>query len=434
MKKKMVVFGPGPHFKGGIANYTVSLAKALDKLGIDVTIISWTQQYPSIIPRDFIDRSSKKNLLEGTNVKVEYITNYNNPFSWKHTVELINNLKPEIVVFQWAISIQGLPMGYIARQLKIISSCEIIFDLHVVTQKEGSTIDKFLLKYALSKPDTFIVHSFKTYEELRNFFPLQKYSLSNDGQRHTGEGKTVLKLYHPVYDMFTPDPNFDKEKVKNELGLRKHVFLFFGFIRRYKGLHNVIRSFAKLAKEREDVSLLIVGESFWNTLDTNKLSTKIKKTLFGFIKKILIRKSDDESNYRPLDLIDELGIKEKVVVVNRYVPNEEVHKYFQVADCNVLYYLVATPSGVESISYNFRLPSIATKVGHFPETIKHGYNGYLAEPDNTDSMYETMKDFLESPIPREKVEEQAKNMSWENYAKTIIFNSVDDEENKQVKQ
>ena len=62
--KKIVIFGPGPQFKGGIANYTTSLAKALNKQGSDVYIISWTQQYPSIIPRDFIDRSSKKIFLK----------------------------------------------------------------------------------------------------------------------------------------------------------------------------------------------------------------------------------------------------------------------------------------------------------------------------------------------------------------------------------
>jgi glycosyltransferase involved in cell wall biosynthesis len=420
MIKKIVIFGPGSQFKGGIANYTTSLAKALDKLGADVNIVSWTQQYPSIIPRDFIDRSSKKNLLEDTNIKVQYITNYNNPFSWKETVTAIKEINPDIVIFQWAIAIQGLPMGYIANRLKKSCRCEVLFDLHVVAQKEGSAIDTAMLRYALSDPHSFIVHSLKTFDELKKLFPSKKYFLSNNGQRSNNDDQTVVKLYHPVYDIFSPDPNFDKDKIKSELGLRKHVFLFFGFIRKYKGLHNVIKSFAKLAKERKDVSLLIVGESFWNTLDTNKFSTKIKKSLFGLIKKILIRKSEDESSYRPLELIDQLGIRDQVVVVNRYVGNEEVHKYFQVADCNVLFYLVATPSGVESMAYNFKLPSIATRVGHFPETIKHGYNGYLAEPENIESMYSVMKEFLNNPISRERVEEQARNMSWENYAKSIL--------------
>ena len=425
--KKVVIFGPGPQFKGGIANYTASLAKALDKLGAEVYIVSWTQQYPSIIPRDFIDRSSKKNLLDGTNIKVRYVTNYNNPFSWKQTVNVIREINPDITIFQWAIAVQGLPMGFIAKKLKQVCKCEIIFDLHVVAQKEGSAIDKAMLRYALSKPHTFIVHSFKMFDELKKVFPNQNYTLCKEDQKRldrqqpvTNNQQQILKLYHPVYDMFTPDPKFDKEKVKKELGLRKHVFLFFGFIRKYKGLHNVIASFAKLAKERDDVSLLVVGESFWNTLDTKKISTKIKQGVFALIKKILIRKADDESNYRPLELINQLGISDQVVVVNRYVGNEEVHKYFQVADCNVLFYLVATPSGVESMAYNFKLPTIATKVGHFPETIKNGYNGYLAEPDNIDSMYSVMKEFLNNPIPLERIEEQAKNMSWENYAKTIL--------------
>ncbi len=427
--KKVVIFGPGPQFKGGIANYTTSLAKALNKQGADVHIVSWTQQYPSIIPRDFIDRSSKKNLLEETSIKVEYVTNYNNPFSWKETVSTIRKINPDITIFQWAIAIQGLPMGWIANRLKQVCKCEIIFDLHVVAQKEGSSIDKGMIRYALSKPHTFIVHSLKTLDELKKVFPTKHYVLTNNERRVkseelqsliTNHQQQVIKLYHPVYDMFSPDLLFDKEKVKQELGLRKNVFLFFGFIRKYKGLHNVIRSFAKLANERDDISLLIVGESFWNTLDTKKLSTKIKKSLFGLIKKMLLRKSDDESNYRPLDLIDELGIRDQVVVVNRYVGNEEVHKYFQVADCNVLFYLVATPSGVESIAYNFNLPSIATRVGHFPETIKHGYNGYLTEPENIESMYEMMKLFLEKPIPREHVAKQAANMSWDNYASTIL--------------
>ncbi len=425
--KKIVIFGPGPQFKGGIANYTASLAKALYKLGAEVHIVSWTRQYPSIIPRDFIDRSSKKNLLEETSIKVEYVTNYNSPFSWKRTVSTIKEINPDITIFQWAIAVQGLPMGFIAKRLKQVYECEIIFDLHVVTQKEGSAIDKAMLHYALLKPHTFIVHSLKTFDELKKFFPNRSYLLYSENQKRldhkspiTNNKQQIIKLYHPVYNMFTPDPNFDKEKAKRELGLRKHVFLFFGFIRKYKGLHHVIASFAKLARERNDVSLLIVGESFWNTLDSKKLSTKIKQSLFGAVKKILIRKADNERDYHPLELIDQFGIRDQVVVVNRYVGNEEVYKYFQVTDCNVLFYLVATPSGVDSMAYNFKLPTIATRVGHFSETIKHGYNGYLAEPDNIDAMYSVMKEFLNNPIPRERIEEQARNMSWENYAKTIL--------------
>jgi len=145
MKKTIVCFGPGPMFKGGIANYNTSLARAFDKIkDTDVHIVSWTQQYPAIIPRDFIDRKSKVDQLAGTGIKVHYITNYNNPLSWQATVKLIKSLKPQKVIFQWAIAIQGLPLGYIARKLKKSKDMEVFFDLHFVIQKEGSTLDNFL--------------------------------------------------------------------------------------------------------------------------------------------------------------------------------------------------------------------------------------------------------------------------------------------------
>jgi glycosyltransferase involved in cell wall biosynthesis len=419
---KIVVFGPGPKFKGGIANYNTSLAKALDKLNVaEIYIVSWTQQYPAIIPRDFIDRSSKADLMEGTNIKVHYITNYNNPASWQKTVKLIKEIGPKMVIFQWAIAIQGLPLGYIAKRLSKIKGLEVIFDLHFVIQKEGSKIDMSFTRMGIKHAHSYVVHALKTYNELQKLFPKGRFRMLEPGKQPVGEGKRVVKLYHPVYDMFKPDPEFRTEEEKRGLGLKKNVFLFFGFIRKYKGLHDVIKAFAKVAGKRDDVSLLIVGESFWQTLDTKKMSTRIKNTLFSAAKSVFLRKQDDERHYRPLELIDELGIRDKVTVVNSFVPNEDVHKYFQVSDAIMLYYLTATPSGVESIGYNFRMPILATRVGHFPETVQDGYNGYLAEPGDIESMAAVMLKSIEKPIPREHVEETSREMSWTNYAKAILY-------------
>ena len=419
--RRIVCFGPGPLFKGGIANYNTSLAKTLDKFpDTEVYIVSWTQQYPAIIPRDFIDRSSKADFLEGTGVKVVYLTNYNNPFSWKKTYQYIRDLKPDIAIFQWAIAIQGLPMGKIIKKLKRNTDVEVMIDCHVVRQKESSSIDKRFTRMGLKRADTFITHSEQLSEQLRNTFPDLAFEQHKDGTRAKDAKRTIIKLYHPVYDLFTPDPDFDIEANREELGLKKNVFLFFGFIRKYKGLHNVIKAFAKAREERDDVSLLIVGESFWQTLDNKKFGTKIKNFFFKVAKTLFLRKSDDEREYRPLELVEELGLQDDTVIVNSFVPNEEVHKYFQVSDCIVLFYLTATPSGVESLAYNFEMPPIATNVGHFPETIKDGYNGYLAEPENIDSMAEVMLKFLDEPIPRSRVSETASWMSWENYGKAIL--------------
>ena len=419
--KRIVCFGPGPQFKGGIANYNTSLAKAFDKMGdIEVHIVSWTQQYPALIPRDFIDRSSRKDQLQGTGIKVHYITNYNNPFSWHKTYKLILSLKPDMVVFQWAIAIQGLPLGYIAKRLKKHKEIEVIFDMHFVKQKEGSALDERFTRYGVKNARTYITHCMQTAEELKEMFPDKKIVITDKGIRADASQTTVIKLYHPIYDMFEPNPSLDIASVKKELNLRKHVFLFFGFIRKYKGLHHVVEAFAKVRAQRDDVSLLVVGESFWQTLDNKKLSTKIKSALFGFAKSLFLKKKDDERQYNPLLLIEELNLKDYVTVVNRFVPNEEVHKYFQVSDCIVLYYLTATPSGVESISYNFKLPILATGVGHFPETVKHGFNGYLAEAGNIDSMAGMMLKYIDAPLPAGNVEIASKDMSWKNYAQAVL--------------
>lgn len=416
--KRIVCFGPGPQFKGGIANYTLELAKALDaREGIEVHLVSWTQQYPQIIPRNFSDTSSKKNLLDGTDIQIKYITDYNNPLTWRATVDYIAGLRPDKVIFQWAISIQGLPMGAIAKGLKKACDAELIFDLHNIIQKEGSFFDAYLTKRGIAHADTYIVHSLKTVEELNQLIPDNGYELSYDGSRE--KEKTILKLFHPIYNLYAEDPDFDVEGYKKEHGLKKHVFLFFGFIRKYKGLHNVIEAFAQLRKERDDVSLLICGESFWN-LDDKKLSTKVKNALFGLAKKVLIRKKDDDSAYNPLELVDTYGLQDDVMIVNEFIPNEDVHKYFQVCDAVMLYYDYATPSGIESLSYNFKKPILATRVGPFEESIEEGQSGYLATPNDISSMADTMLRLIEYPIAPEKVEAKTRDLSWEKYVDAIL--------------
>lgn len=419
---RIVCFGPGPQFKGGLANYNTSLAKAFSEFdNSEVHIVSWTNQYPSIIPRDFIDRKSRYNAIKDTDIKVHYLTNYNNPFSWTKTAKLIKDINPDVAIFQWSIALQGLPLKYIVTWLKKHSNINIIFDLHFVVQKESSSLDKFFTKFALKHVPHFIVHSKKTYDELCDVLPNRQLNLVSEFDLKN-KNSQVIHLYHPIYDMFKSNENFDVEAFKNELGLRKYVFLFFGFIRKYKGLHNAIKAFAELAKERNDVSLLIVGEAFWSTLDKKKWTTRAKKWLFNIAQSIFRKNTESEDNYRPLELITELGIQDKVVSVIEYVPNEEVYKYFQVSDAIVLFYEYATPSGVESMAYNFRIPIIATAVGHFPETIIDGVNGYIADAHDIHSMAEAMNKIIKQPIDRTNIDKIAQEKSWHSYANAIVKN------------
>lgn len=419
-RMRVVVFGPGPQFKGGISAYTVSLAQALDRLRdaqgnpLEVHLVSWTQQYPAIIPRDFIDRSSRSHALEGTRVQVHYLTDYNNPLTWAQTVRFIAGLRPSYVIFQWAIALQGLPMGWMARQLMRNTGIEVLFDCHLVVQKEASAIDRWFTRYGLGQAHGYIVHAQKTAAELRATFPDQAFS-----SERSPSAPYILSLFHPVYDLHPAKP-IDREALKKELGLRKHVFLFFGFIRPYKGLHHCLSAMAELVKQRDDVSILIAGESFWKTVDTTSLANRVKSAMFGMLNRLLRKSAANEQDYNPLALIDTLGLVPYTAVVNRYIANEEVAQYWQVSDAVLLFYETATPSGVESQAYHFGLPMLATRVGHFEETIRDGDNGYLSPSFDPTDLAATMQRALDTPIPAKRMRAYGAQLTWDRYARAVV--------------
>ena len=417
---KIVVFGPGPGFKGGIANFNISLAKAFAmQEDTETHIVSWINQYPFFIPRDFNDDKSQTDLLEKKGVTVHYTMNYNRFGTWQKTYEKIVELNPDFVVFQWSNPIKAFPIGYLIRQLKANTTIRLIADLHFGNRKEYAKAVKWLTRYAIIYADAYVVHSYKTACEVKELFPDINFVLIEGSDNLTDHtDKPILKLYHPIYDMYAPDPNFNVIAQKNQLHLRKYVFLFFGFIAKYKGLHHALVAFAELTKIRNDVSLLIVGESTWQAPRDRKRD-RLKRMFSRKLRAQFLSQREDELHYRPLEIIDQLGIRDHVTVINEFVPNEDVYKYFQVSDASVLFYETATASGVESIAYNFKIPIVATRVGHFPESVKEGVTGYLANADDISSMTEAMLNIIEQPIPSENIETICKSMSWENYAKSI---------------
>jgi glycosyltransferase involved in cell wall biosynthesis len=164
--------------------------------------------------------------------------------------------------------------------------------------------------------------------------------------------------------------------------------------------------------------LLIVGESSWQAPKDRKRD-RLKRLFSRQLRAQFVSRRENELNYRPLAMIDQLGIRDRVTVINEFVPNEDVYKYFQVSDAIVLFYDTATASGVESIAYNFKIPIVATRVGHFPETVNEGVTGYLANADDVASMSEAMLNIIEQPIPSENIEMPSKMRTWDYYARAI---------------
>ncbi|MEL6638080.1 MAG: glycosyltransferase family 4 protein [Bacteroidota bacterium] len=404
----IVLIGPGPQFKGGIANFNSSLARALDRLpGCRVHLISWTNQYPAIIPRDFKVDQPQENYFTGTAITIEYLLDYNNPLTWRKVARKLSRIQPMLVIFQWVNNVQAFPIRYLCKRIKQNTAAEIQFVLHVVKQKETSVIDKSLTRHGFAYVDTFIAHSTKSIAELREV-------LADELAQ-----KRIIQLYHPVYDMFRPDPSFDAEAFKTANGIRRHAFLFFGFIRKYKGLHLALRALHRLVQQRQDVTLMICGEFFLQENPTT-LAAKFKYHLFNLLKTLLFRGGDQARHYDPLALVEELQLQDHVYLQTNYIPDGEVLRYFQSATAAVCFYETADASGIESICYNFGTPILATRVGHFPESIQDGDNGYLADAGDIDSMAAQMLRSIEAPIPAERVRQKAEELSWKRYAQALL--------------
>jgi glycosyltransferase involved in cell wall biosynthesis len=95
-----------------------------------------------------------------------------------------------------------------------------------------------------------------------------------------------------------------------------------------------------------------------------------------------------------LKLIDELNIGTKVKVLNQFIPNEEISKYYQISDVVILPYLSATQSAILNVTYSFKKPVIATDVGGLSEFIEEGKTGVVVKPDSVAEIVRGYDEFL----------------------------------------
>ena len=179
------------------------------------------------------------------------------------------------------------------------------------------------------------------------------------------KGKKVYRSELPVYDCYQQNNEIDIKKTKEELGFSKDsiVLLFFGYVRKYKGLDILIEAFPNILTEIPEARLLIVGEFY-----------------------------DKPDSY--LDQIKKLGIEDRIKVVNEFVPNEEVAKYYKVSDVVILPYRSATQSGILNVAYGFNKPVIVADVGGLAEFVDEGTTGFVVKPDSPDAIVEGVKKFI----------------------------------------
>jgi glycosyltransferase involved in cell wall biosynthesis len=338
---RFTLVGPVYPYRGGIAHYTTSLAKAI-QVGHTLQLISFKRQYPAWLYPGQSDRDPSSERLE---VQAEYILDPVNPFSWRSTCREIEAYAPQRVVLQWWTTYWAPAFGYLARRLTSLG-IPVVYLIHNVLPHEVRPWDRWLARLALKPANSFIVQTSRENDRLQTLLP----------------GRTSVLCPHPVYDLFTSQ-HIPQGEARSRLRIPadKRVILFFGIVRPYKGLHDLLEAMSLLGDNTGRVHLLVAGE-IWG----------------------------DPSIYQRQ--IENLGLKDRVTIDNRYIPNEEVPLFFSAVDLFAAPYTAGTASGATKLALGFGLPAVVTR-NIVDDTLQHHteQDVFVSEPNNPADLSRTIQ-------------------------------------------
>lgn len=368
-KKKVIIIGPSFPLRGGIADSNHSLGLALQNLGCEVKMLSFSLQYPSLLfpgKTQFDSNGSKPNLSIFSKI------NSINPISWIKAVFWLKRQHPDLIITRFWIPFMGLSLGSVLRLFGLNNKTELLALCDNVIPHESRIGDRFLTRYFLKSNHRFMVMSKSVGKDISKFIKRAKVDYHP----------------HPVYDHFGDLVSKSLSISSLNLDSSKKYLLFFGFIRKYKGLDLLIEA---LPNFPENVELIVAGEFYDNELDyKSQVST--------------------------------LGVKNRVHFFSDFIPENKVNLFFSACDMVVQPYKSATQSGVAQIAYHFNKPILVTNVGGLPEIVPHHKVGYVVDVD-AHSISESIHDFYSQNREAyfiENVKEEKKKYSWSNMATQIL--------------
>lgn len=370
---KIVILGTAHPYRGGIAAFNERLARQFQAEGHEVSVVTFTLQYPGFL---FPGKTQYTTDPAPKGFSIERGINSVNPLNWMKVGRKLNKGDYDMVVFAYWMSFFAPCYGTIARQIKKAKRIALI---HNMMPHEGSLLDKLLTPFFVKSMDGFVALSKSVLGEVARF------------DKHDKHDKPKAWAPHPIYDHYGPKE--PRETALQRLGLDKsfRYLLFFGLVRAYKGLDLLLDAFADERLKTYPLKLLVVGEFY-----------------------------DDKSPY--LEQIQSLGLQDKVVVVDQFVPDEQVKNYFNAADIVVQPYKSATQSGVTQIAYHFEKPMLVTDVGGLSEIVPDGVVGYATQP-NPVAIADALVDFYENSRAEcfvKNIAEEKKKYSWEHIVETIV--------------
>ncbi len=364
----IVIIGPAHPLRGGLATFNQRLAREFKDEGHTCEIFSFSLQYPSFLfpgKSQFTDEPAPEGLT------IHSAINSINPLNWINIGNRLAKMRPDVIVVRYWLPFMGPALGTILRRVKKNRHTRIICIADNIIPHEKRPGDKSFTRYFIKPIDGFITMSEKVLSDLRTF-----------------TNKASRLVQHPLYDTF--GEIISKGEARKRLGLSDgKLILFFGFIRKYKGLDLLLEAMGILRHEHPEVKLMVAGEFYED------------------------KKAYDQQ-------INELGISEQLVLRTEFIPDSEVKYYLCAADAVIQPYRSATQSGVTPLAYHFERPMIVTNVGGLPALVPHEKAGLVVEPTpraiagGITRFYQLGEQYF---IPHLRVEKQ--KYSWANLVKAI---------------
>jgi glycosyltransferase involved in cell wall biosynthesis len=227
-----------------------------------------------------------------------------------------------------------------------------------------------------------IVHAERTRDELVRVFSV--------------DPKRIDVIPHGSYDFLFPDGRISREAARARVGLpeARPTILFFGLIRRYKGLEYLIEAFERIERSLPDAVLVIVGDVFRGD-------------------------SDGYAHYSRL--LSDVSGRPNVHRVAGYVPLESVGLYLSAADVIALPYVQTSQSGVLLAAFAAGRPVVVTDIGGLSETVIDGSTGLVVPTRDPDALADAILRILENPetaeaMGRNSAREADTTYSWDRIA------------------
>lgn len=368
---KVTILGTAHPFRGGLAAFNERMALELVNQGNEVTIETFTTQYPSFL---FPGKSQYSDQPNPKKLKINRSFSSVNPFSWIRLGRRLKKEKPDVIIVKFWLPFMGPCFGSILRIAKKNRHTKVICVVDNMIPHEKRAGDKPFTKYFVKPVDGFVAMSQSVLEDVAKFTPTENKILSP----------------HPIYDNFGTAISREEALKKLNLSADYRYLLFFGIIRKYKGLDLLLEAFSDDFFEENKIKLIVAGEHY-----------------------------DDKEMYDAI--IEKNQLEKNIIRVAEFIPDDKVKLYFCAADLVVQPYKNATQSGITQIAYHFEKPMVVTDVGGLAELCPNEKVGYVVEPQKT-AINLAIKRFFNEADKNEMlrhIQAEKKKLGWD-----FLINSI----------